>query len=105
MPEPKDPRSPFSSDSKGPSAGWGEYLSAGLQFIVPFGAFVGLGIWLDQRWGTMPGMTIQGAIVGFVLGLLRLRQLAKAIQKEAEQHQQRRADEAPPADESPSGKD
>ena len=104
MPEPKDPRPPFPKDSENPTARWGEYLSAGLQFIIPFGAFVALGIWLDQRWGTMPGMTIQGAIVGFILGLLRLRQLAKAIQKEAEQRRHR-PDESPPADEPPSEKD
>jgi F0F1-type ATP synthase assembly protein I len=99
MPDPKDSGPSPDDGSRSPSAGWGEYLSAGLQFIVPFGAFVALGIWLDTRWGTMPGMTVQGAIVGFVLGLLRLRQLAKGILEEAERHKQRGEQEQPPAGE------
>ena len=59
-----------------------KYGSAGFQFILPFAALTGAGIWADLRLGTMPGFTINGAVLGFVIGLLRLRQLAARLRRE-----------------------
>ncbi len=54
------------------------YASAGMQFILPFAALTLLGIWLDRRWGTLPGYTILLAIGGFAAGVWNLRRLVRA---------------------------
>jgi F0F1-type ATP synthase assembly protein I len=36
----------------------------GLQFLFVFGAFLGLGYWLDGKWNTRPYLTIAGALLG-----------------------------------------
>ncbi len=60
----------------------GRYSTAGLQFIIPFAALTVLGIWIDRKLHTLPGFTINGAVIGFVAGVLRLRQLARAARDE-----------------------
>ena len=65
----------------------GRYYTAGLQFIIPFAGFALAGVFVDRHLKSLPGFTIQGAILGFVLGMWRLRQLAKSYRKEQEQEQ------------------
>ena len=61
----------------------GRYSTAGLQFILPFAGLAVLGIWVDRKLHTLPGFTINGAILGFIVGVLRLRQLARTSRHEA----------------------
>jgi F0F1-type ATP synthase assembly protein I len=57
----------------------GQYSTAGLQFIIPFGLMVALGVWLDLRWHTLPGFTVLGGLLGFAAGVARLRQMARSL--------------------------
>lgn len=38
----------------------------------------GLGYWLDTKWGTDPWLVICGAVLGFIVAMTHLLQLAKA---------------------------
>jgi F0F1-type ATP synthase assembly protein I len=73
----------------------GQYSTAGLQFIIPFGLMVALGVWLDLKWRTLPGFTVLGGILGFAGGVARLRQLARSLRAS-----QRDEDEAEGGDDS-----
>ena len=43
-----------------------------------------LGFWLDSRWGTIPLLTVLGAIAGFVLGMASLLKLAGMAAEQAD---------------------
>jgi F0F1-type ATP synthase assembly protein I len=43
---------------------WLRYSTAGIQFCLMFGLFVGLGWWADARLGWSPWLTIVGCFVG-----------------------------------------
>ncbi len=38
----------------------------GIQFLIVFGVFLGLGYWLDSKWETSPYLTLAGTLVGAV---------------------------------------
>lgn len=40
----------------------------GLEMALP----IGVGAWLDYRWGTSPWLVITGVIVGFAVGMVHL---------------------------------
>lgn len=44
-----------------------------LATVVP----LGLGLWLDRRWGTMPFLTLAGVMVGLALTLLGIQRLLR----------------------------
>ncbi|MCS6976955.1 MAG: AtpZ/AtpI family protein [Gemmatales bacterium] len=44
------------------------YGQIGLEMAAP----IGLGVFLDLRWGTTPWLTVTGAVVGLVGGLAHL---------------------------------
>jgi F0F1-type ATP synthase assembly protein I len=46
------------------------FLGLGFELIVPIVAGVGIGYWLDRRWGTKPWLLLTGAILGIALGFL-----------------------------------
>ena len=46
-----------------------------------------LGAWLDQRWGTTPGLVSVGAVLGFIVAMRHLLQLAR---RSAERDRSRR---------------
>ncbi len=49
-----------------------QYASAGIEFIVTFGALLGGGLLLDRWLGSTPAFTLVGALAGFAGGLYRL---------------------------------
>lgn len=55
--------------------------SLGLQMVLP----ALLGYWLDLQWLTRPAFTISGAVLGFVLFMLKLLALAKELSKSSSQ--------------------
>ena len=48
-----------------------------LEMVIP----AGLGYWLDRKWNSEPWLLVCGAVVGFVLGMWHLLQLAKISEK------------------------
>ena len=50
-------------------------MTLALEFTVP----VLIGVGLDRWWGTSPGCTIAGAVLGFVLFMLHTLRLAKEL--------------------------
>lgn len=41
------------------------------------------GYWLDTRWGTTPGLTIAGAVLGFAISMQHLLQLARKMNQDS----------------------
>jgi ATP synthase protein I len=55
---------------------WGARItSIGLEFALP--AFLGYA--LDRWWGTSPWMTLAGAVLGLVIGMLHVLRLAATL--------------------------
>jgi len=48
-------------------------MTIGLEFALP----PLLGSWLDRRWGTSPGLTVVGALLGFALGMMQILRIAR----------------------------
>jgi hypothetical protein len=48
------------------------YSHLGIQFLVSIGLPLGLGIWLDRRWGTKVLFTLLGLAAGFTAALYSL---------------------------------
>jgi len=46
------------------------YMGLGFELVVPIAAGVGIGYWLDGRWGTDPWLTLTGALLGIAAGFL-----------------------------------
>lgn len=51
-----------------------QITTVALEMALP----AGLGYWLDGKWGTAPWLVICGAILGFIVSMSHLMQLAKA---------------------------
>lgn len=51
-----------------------QITTIGLEMVLP----AMLGFWLDGRWGTTPGLTITGAVLGFIVSMNHLLQIARA---------------------------
>jgi len=60
------------------------YSSVGLEFILTFGLWLGVGFWLDHWLGTLPGFLLIGGVVGFVIGVYRMARQGREMQKAAE---------------------
>jgi F0F1-type ATP synthase assembly protein I len=58
------------------------HASLGVEFIVTFLIPLALGYWLDRREGTLPGFLLLGGSIGFALGLWRVVQQGRRIQRE-----------------------
>lgn len=50
-----------------------QITSISMEMVLP----AGLGYWVDSRWGTSPWLLITGAILGLILAMTHLMQLAK----------------------------
>lgn len=46
------------------------YLGLGFELVVPIAIGVGVGFWLDRRWGTEPWLVLAGALTGIAAGFL-----------------------------------
>ncbi|MBI1850471.1 MAG: AtpZ/AtpI family protein [Planctomycetes bacterium] len=44
--------------------GYLRFTTVGIQFVVVFGAFLGLGYWLDAKWKTSPYLILAGTLIG-----------------------------------------
>lgn len=51
---------------------WGQYMGIGLQMMGGVVLGVGVGWWLDRKFGWMPWATIIGAMLGLASGMYLL---------------------------------
>jgi hypothetical protein len=65
-----EPAPPAGRGPSGPSP-W-LALSGGIQLAAAICVGTGLGWWLDRRWGSLPWLTLLGALGGFGLGFYGL---------------------------------
>ena len=63
------------------------HATAGIEFGVTFLLCLGLGLWLDMVYGTIPGWLVNGGIVGFAIAMYRLLQHARQAQRDEERRQ------------------
>jgi F0F1-type ATP synthase assembly protein I len=70
---PEDPR-----PEKDPaSPRWTDALAAGTELAAAVLVGFGGGYWLDSALGTLPGLTVLGAMAGMALALYRLVKLSR----------------------------
>jgi F0F1-type ATP synthase assembly protein I len=71
----------FRGNNQSPLAvGWmwaSRITNVSLTVIVP----AGVGWWCDKNWGTGPWLVILGAVVGFAVGAISLRQLVQDLER------------------------
>ena len=63
--------------------------SIGIQLLI----YVGLGWWADSAWKTTPWLMLLGVVVGFVVMLMELLQIAKESARSPKAHVQHGGDE------------
>ncbi|MBI5241313.1 MAG: AtpZ/AtpI family protein [Elusimicrobia bacterium] len=56
---------------------WTDALAAGTELAAAVFVGVGGGWWLDSVLGTLPGLTVLGAMAGMAFGLYRLVKLSR----------------------------
>ena len=56
-----------------------QVTSIALEMILP----ALLGLWLDNRWGTAPGLAITGAVLGFFVSMNHLLGLARRMNQKS----------------------
>jgi F0F1-type ATP synthase assembly protein I len=54
-----------------------QVTSLGLEMVVP----TGIGVWLDNKYGTLPGWTLVGLCLGSYLAFRGLQQLLRDLNK------------------------
>ncbi len=58
-----------------PDRNWADLLrlsTVGLVLAISVGLGAWLGLWLDERWGTGPWMTVLGVVIGSAAGFREL---------------------------------
>jgi F0F1-type ATP synthase assembly protein I len=65
------------------------YAAVGVEFTATFLIPLGLGFWLDSKFGTRPGFTLLGGAIGFAVALKRLIGQGRRIDRD----QQHRSDD------------
>ncbi len=58
-----------------PGPNWADLLrlsTVGLVLAISVGLGAGLGLWLDERWGTGPWLTVLGVVIGSAAGFIEL---------------------------------
>ncbi len=58
-----------------------QIASLGTEFALTEILGAAAGYWLDRKLGTLPWCLVGGVLVGFVLGLVRVLQVAQAANK------------------------
>ena len=58
-----------------------QIASLGTEFALTEILGAAAGYWLDRKLGTLPWCVVGGVLVGFVLGLVRVLQVAQAANK------------------------
>lgn len=59
------------------------YSSAGVEFIVVFGIFLGIGFWVDRALNTLPGFMLLGGCIGLGTALNRLLRQTRQFRRQA----------------------
>lgn len=59
----------------------GVAMQLGFSIALPLVFFIGVGIWLDKRYGLMPLFTITGVLLSLVVSVLEIYQVIKSTQK------------------------
>ncbi len=72
--------------------------SLGTEFLAIFAVLLVAGLFADSYLGTMPILTVVGAVLGFGLGLYRLVRDATRLGKQMQDDRKRRPDDFPPQD-------
>ncbi len=68
---------------------WVQQVTAvSLEMAVP----AGLGYWLDNRWGTTPWLVVIGAVLGFIVAMRHLLEIAGRASKQNRPNQNRPGD-------------
>lgn len=69
-----------------PDRAWADLVrlsSVGLVLAICVGLGAGLGVWLDNRWGTNPWMTVVGVGLGSAAGFVQLvREVGRATHRD-----------------------
>ena len=58
-----------------PDRNWADLLrlsTVGLVLAISVGLGAWLGLWLDERWGTGPWLTVLGVVIGSAAGFIEL---------------------------------
>ncbi len=63
------------------------YATVGIEFIAIFLIFLGVGMWLDGRWGTQPWLMVTGMVLGFAGSLYRMAQIIREYHRDQESSQ------------------
>lgn len=69
--------------ASGQSRGILRYSSAGVEFIVVFGIFLGIGFWVDRALNTLPGFMLLGGCIGLGTALNRLLRHTREFRRQA----------------------
>ena len=89
-----NPKEPFDPYRRGATSSSASYAGAGLQFAVALIAFLFLGQWLDDRFGTSPWLMMLGVFVGGGGGFYAMyRKLMAEQEREERERAARRAAE------------
>jgi F0F1-type ATP synthase assembly protein I len=70
-----------------------KYVSLGITFAGGIILFMGVGYWLDRRFGLMPFGTVAGTLLGAFLSFMVVY---RRLQEDAERDRARRADHRAP---------
>ena len=65
----------------------GKYINLGLQFAITTLICLFLGLWLDERLGTSPGLLLVGTFFGAGAGFYSMYRTLMAIQKKERQEE------------------
>ena len=69
-----------------PGPKWADLLrlsTVGLVLAISVGLGAWIGLWLDERWGTGPWMTVIGVVLGSVAGFMELlREVGRHTRKD-----------------------
>ena len=58
------------------------YTTVGVEFIAVFGMLLGVGLLVDWRLGTTPGLGLLGGVCGFAAGLRHLLRRVRSLRDE-----------------------
>ena len=69
--------------ASGQPRGMFRHSSAGVEFIVVFGLFLGIGFWVDRALNTLPGFMLLGGCIGLGAALNRLLRQTRQFRRQA----------------------
>ncbi len=91
MPDKGPPRGPVrTEDWRAGLREAGPYLGLGMQLAFTMLFFVGLGYFIDRRFGTLPWFLIGGAVVGMTAVFIQLFRVSAEMSAQAKADRERR---------------